>query len=510
MGRSDNGQTSGCIYLIKESSTGKFIFTDKRNLIRLQGCIDNLKIYPGSGIIKLNRQLTDQEVSQLVTFIATLKSKLDSHARGQTDAIVNTSTQNLQTVSNRNDIEHNTAYENVMELDNLKKKCVRGKLIIDLYNDAYDQYVAGVKNIGRLNNKYGNIAINKDLLYKQIADTERAKGICLDRYFKDIEQLHEYEVQPWYATDTMKVDDIKEACDETRKGLKELTGSSKDKIKDSGNAQQTFDSVSAMASGVLNVLDTGEKYNNSYKKLSKSVQRFIQFAGNDQSELYKLILKHSGDRDQQQTFLRLFLDTTGIGIINSKKNLNDSRYLFGTYDIIPEVIKAGINVDKSVKQLMSLTVMYLNNLYFNKLDITSESQLYVHHLKESYQERTIDSIVYYDYVLQFCVHEDAEAAKIDLQLKKIIDAYFMMKTYLNRSGGYKISGYVDKSGIPDFRNEQTRKDLFNLWRDIQCLAGVDAEFFNTCIKNDPKMRNLIIKCNGDHIDFVNKTGKYQK
>lgn len=509
MGRSDNGQTSGRIYLIKENSTGKFIFTDKRNIIRLQGCIDNLKIYSGSGIIKLNRQLTDQEVSQLVTFIATLESRLNSHTK-DTVNITSSSAQNLQTVTNVDATKHNTACEAVLELDDLKKRCVRGKLIIDLYNDEYDQYVAGIKNIGSINNRYGNIVINTSVLSKQIADTERAKGICLGKYFDDIKQLHNYEVQSWYATDEMKVDDIKDACDEARKGLKELTSNSEDQIKDNGNTLQTFDSVSAVASGVLNALDTGEKYNNSYKKLSKSIQRLIQFAGDDQSELYKIILKHSGDKDQQQTLLRLFSDTTGLGILNSKKNLNDSRYLFGTYDIIPEVIQAGINVDKSIKQIMSLTVMYLNDLYFNKRDINKDSQLYCNHIKGSYQERTIDSIVYYDYILQFCVNEDAEAAKIDLQLKKIIDAYFMMKTYLNRSGGYKISGYVDKSGIIDFRSEQTRKELFNLWRDIQCLAGVDGEFFNTCIKNDPKMRNLIIKCNGDHIDFVNKTGKYQK
>lgn len=210
---------------------------------------------------------------------------------------------------------------------------------------------------------------------------------------------------------------------------------------------------------------------------------------------------------------------------NDKLINEDANSIFGCYNIHNDLIKAGVKiraggqVDHILNQYVNYLIQIYNAIYFNTINIPVYNPGYEPNRYNLYTERTIDILADQIRILSLQHSNDVEQWTAQVKLMKLVDAYFILKLYLNRLNDHTkslVKQDAIRNSIPliycseaSIRNSiplvycsEASQSVRQAWMYISEQLGVDKRFFIDSLINDKVTVSIINKNNKEQAGLI--------
>lgn len=197
---------------------------------------------------------------------------------------------------------------------------------------------------------------------------------------------------------------------------------------------------------------------------------------------------------------------------DSDKLINENAdSIFGCYNIHNDLIKAGVKiraggqVDHILNQYVNYLIQIYNAIYFNTVNIPVCNPGYEPNRYNLYTERTIDMLADQIRILSLQHSNDVEQRTAQVKLMELVDAYFILKLYLNRLNDHAkslVKQDATRNSIPLIYCSEASQSVRQAWMYISEQLGVDKRFFIDSLINDKVTVSIINKNNKEQAGLV--------
>lgn len=440
-----NCEQKGAFYLILDRKTGKVAFVDKKYLFDNLLNIDNLEMRGDHNRVYRLRTQDNRDVDGVV-------SSLYSYIRENNelkDRVAELEKQ-LKQQTKIDVIVQNKINQAVQNKQELVKK--------DNRSLAFDANVRVLKylqvacndSLENIPEQCGWIWMDKQFIKKCIADITKTRLIVTKKYFNDLNKLQVGQIQQM----------SKIRADQAVVLQPNLLWkkSVQDKIKDYQKQRSGFG---------LMVVDRIK-------------------CENEQSSMYRY-------RDNDKMI-----------------NENDNS-IFGCYNIHSDLIKAGIKirtngtVDHILNQYVNYLIQIYNAIYFNTVNIPVHNPGYEYNKFSLYTERTIDILADQIRILSLQNSSDVIQYTALIKLMRLVDAYFILKLYLNRMNDnteHIVPQDAVRYNVPLIYCSEASQGVRQAWMYISEQLGVDKRFFIDSLINDKVTISTVNKNNKEQAGLL--------
>lgn len=196
---------------------------------------------------------------------------------------------------------------------------------------------------------------------------------------------------------------------------------------------------------------------------------------------------------------------------NDKLINENADSIFGCYDIHNDLIKAGVKIrangitDSILNQYVNYLIQIYNAIYFNTVNIPVHNPGYKPNRYNLYTERTIGMISDQIRILSLQRSNDVEQWIAQVKIMKLVDAYFILKLYLNRMNDntkYIVPRDAVRHGVPLIYCSEASQSVRQAWMYISEQLGVDKRFFIDSLINDKVTVSIINKNNKEQAGLI--------
>lgn len=196
---------------------------------------------------------------------------------------------------------------------------------------------------------------------------------------------------------------------------------------------------------------------------------------------------------------------------NDKLINENADSIFGCYDIHNDLIKAGVKIrangitDSILNQYVNYLIQIYNAIYFNTVNIPVHNPGYEPNRYNLYTERTIDMISDQIRILSLQRSNDVEQRTAQVKLMELVDAYFILKLYLNRLNAHAkslVKQDATRNSIPLIYCSEASQSVRQAWMYISEQLGVDKRFFIDSLINDKVTVSIINKNNKEQAGLI--------
>lgn len=442
-----NCDQKGALYLLLNRKTGEVAFVDKKYLFDHLLDIDNLEIRGDYNRVYRPHNQDNKDVDGIVSRLYQCISE-NNKLKARIIEIEKQLKQQAKTETTAQNRQAETI-QNKQETDK-KEKRQRDSIFNANIQVLQSLQVACKDSLENIPEQCGWLWMNKNFIRKCMDDITKTRLVVTKKYFSDLNKLQDRQIQ---QMSEIKADQIP-VVQPNLLWKKSMS----DKIKDYQKQRSGF--------GLI-VTDRIK-------------------CENEQSSMYRY-------RD------------------NDKLINENADSIFGCYNIHNDLIKAGVKiragcqVDHILNQYINYLIQIYNAIYFNTVNIPVHNPGYEPNRYNLYTERTIDMISDQIRILSLQRSNDVEQRTAQVKLMELVDAYFILKLYLNRLNDHAkslVKQDATRNSIPLIYCSEASQSIRQAWMYISEQLGVDKRFFIDSLINDRVTVSIINKNNKEQAGLI--------